>query len=199
MIEYKIEKLIEEVFNNNDPQRYVYYYSSIKFPEIRINDDRGLDNSKYFNAMLAPISPEWIQRFRSNGFKAWGNGPIYEYKIDILKNQNSFIVPLGLLGVPEENREFKKGIWANHVRINGNKNEEEYRKMLDKFTRAHYGYLTPETYVNSSKIKHILDNWNQYLDKNFRYGDKKELATFIPRLSAKIRKPIIPESITKII
>ena len=230
MLEQKIEKLIEEAFNNDNPQRYIYHYSAIKFSEIKNREMLGLKAppevsdpkayNKTFSAMMAPISPEWIRRFRANGFEAWGNGPLYEYKIDILKNRSAFVLPIKITSIPEENREFRKGVWANFVKTKGldfrrlesddkywESIKDDYYKLVkeyytdlkDKFVRAHYGYLTPESYVTSPKIKKIIDNWDRWLEKNLRYGKKTQYASFIPHIHTEIRKPIVPESITKII
>jgi hypothetical protein len=232
MIEQKIERLIEEAFSAENPARYIYHYSSIKFPEVRSlamqgrqpkYPDKITDIEEYrksFSATLAPLSADWVRRFRNNGFKAWGEGPLYEYKIDILKNRDAFVPPIKITSIPEEKREFRNGIWANFVKSNGinfrkmesdDKYWEEikdkymqlvrdhYREMLDKFVKSKYGFLMPENYVKSPGIQNLIKNWENYLMRNLRYGNKDQYATYLPHIHTEIRKPLIPDKITKII
>jgi hypothetical protein len=232
MIEQKIEKLIEEATHEQYPNRYIYHYSSKKFPEIKNLEMQGIypkgdwvkkisdieSYRKTFSGVLEPLAAKDIARHRSAGFKNWGSGPIYEYKIDILKNKEAFDGPIKITSIPER-EDFRAKEWAQFIKRKGvdfqrmNHDDDYWESVKDKYfdlirkywdsefekrLKKDYGVLTPEVYVRSPRITHLRNNWTKFIDKNIKKGNKDQYATYIPHIHTKIKKPLIPDKIRRI-
>jgi len=221
----KIQSLLDE--NNN----FVYHYSNIKFDSIKTRGMLGLsapkeasDSEKYIKQVsltLAPIPVKIIKQYRSKNFTAWGKPgePLYEYKINIIKNKNSFDGPIILTSTPEA-KLFKHTVWSDFITKKGidfkrmikdddywNKIKKTYFEYVSKywnheftkFNNKKYGILTPEKYLVSKPIKKIINNYPKYLQYNLLNGNKNQYASYIPHIHTKIKTPLIPEEVSKII
>jgi len=224
----KIDKLIEEA--TNPEQQYVYHYSAQKFPEVKTRAMLGLpapkeaSNPQQYNSTIsllpAPLSKEIILRYRQQGFKNWGKGPLYEYKISIPKNASSFYEDIKFASTPEETRYGKIKPFKTFINKNGLdyekllKDDDYWNKVKDHFNRLKKEYMdkkdkyvehligTPVTsrnYATHPYIRKLIDSFDYWVNYNLKNGNKSQYATYIPHLYTPIKKPLIPDQITQII
>jgi len=213
-----------------DDQQYVYHYSSQKFTEVKNRKMLGLpapeqasDPEKYNQTVsLLPsrLTKETIQNYRSYGFKAWGQGTLYEYKISIPKNISAFPGEIRMTSTPDDlqytrrnsfDNAFKKAGIDRQRAIKDDKYyeevKEEYHKVKMEYTALKDKYvkhmispaLTSRNYSTHPYIKKIKENFDYWLEFNLRRGNKNQYASYIPHIYTKIDKPLIPETVTQII
>jgi len=224
MIGQKIEKLIEESFTQNEND-FIYHYGGPGYKELKNRRMLGLSlpkdvsNDSYldtFSAFLAPLSKDQIQKFRNSGFKAWKAVPlpIYEYKIKVSDNIDSFNGPITFTSLPEEvSSDFRNSVWADYLKTKGidfKKMYEDdnywkeikdsyikeakspiYNKLLGEWFKSKFGSeVTAQNFATHPFIRRVKKNFNKYVGQNLRKGNKNQYATFIPHIYTKIKKPI---------
>jgi hypothetical protein len=225
----KIDYLIESFEADND-QQYVYHYSALKFAEVKTRKMLGLpapkeaSNPDKYNQTVSlspsPLSKDTINKYRDSGFKAWGHGPLYEYKISIPKNVSAFVGDIRLTSVPEQlaytrrypldkvmakqgidmQKAIKDNSYWEEVKEDYLRIKREWYNDLDKYIRHMIGQaLTSRNYADHPYIKKIKNSFDYWVDFNLHRGDKNQYASYIPHIHTKIDKPLIPESVQQII
>ncbi len=196
---------------DEDAQEYVYYYSNQRTAEVKSSDEVILFPS--------PISKEVIHKYRSGGFKAWGYGTLYEYKISVADNMTAFPFELNLVSTPDAfkyNRrhpidQFFKGKGIDNRRAQ--EDEKYYNEIKDKYDPLYKEYsstrdkyvkhniapmLTSRNYDTHPYIKSIKESFDYWTNFNFHRGNKNEIATYISHLLTPINKPLRPVSVQQI-
>ena len=149
-------------------QQYVYHYSPQKTSEVKTRKmlglpapEQALDPEEYNQTILllpSPLSREIIQKYRAGGFREWGTGTLYEYKISVPKNISAFTGDIRMTSVPEELAYNRRFPYDKHFSDRGIdrqrllKDTGYYQEVKDKYNILKKQYIDKK----DNYIKHMI-------------------------------------------
>lgn len=203
---------VEAITESNG--NYVYHVSSELYNDIRALEyqpgksksgynEKMMDVDRYFrevNAFPGPVTAAQVAMLRRAGFKNWGDGKLYVYKINLHEN-SAAINHVSVTSTPEQ-AEYDKKHWPIFDNQFQGVSDAVYGERKREYFEQRAKYLSSLGIKSTLTIDEYAQllaskDWTQ-LDKYFllnsKKGNKLQYASYIPHVQIDTRGPLTYES-----
>lgn len=183
--------------------------------KYKLTDEKMAIYNNEVNAFLAPVTKGMVELLRSKGFNAWKGSELYLYKININDPKNRHIKYFNITSTPEQGK-YDDSNWSKFYNKYKNLSDKEFQKVKVEFIEGKKKYvdkrdnylknmdastnLTLRQYLNINPER--FKNWSnneKYFKINSQKGNKEQYASKIPHVQMYTEKPLVFESVQKLI
>lgn len=181
----------------------------------KLSDEYMKQYNSEINAFLAPVKKKHVQILRNKGFTNWGDGELYQYKININRPENQNPNYYSVTSIPEQTKYDKKEFPKLYNPVKDLSDEEfekikpTYLKQKEEYFNNRQNYLNTlgiEKQMNFEQLsnldKNMVKNWkdnDKHFKINARYGNKNQYASYIPHIQISVEKPLVYESSKRLV